>query len=332
MFRVFRTRKSSFTLIELLVVIAIIAILIGLLLPAVQKVREAAARAQCQNNVKQLSLGCINCSDTHQGVMPPNWGIYPNLTPAANNGEAGCFFHLLPFIEQQNLYNLSLQPSSPQGNNVGPGGAALPTYSEWGLLYLKGAVSPKVFQCPSDPTFGMGSDYGTYPVLYASYGVNGQTFFSSWSSAELVVLGPNIDIGHPQRYPAYLSDGTSNTIFFTDKESVSYGATTWTPDGGENWWPNWGSLMNSTEGGVAGYPPEPTGIAAMFQVQPKMGCTNGSYTGGCGNGGVAVSPHTGGIVTGLGDGSVRFVAQGTNPWTWWYAMTPSGGEILGPDW
>jgi prepilin-type N-terminal cleavage/methylation domain-containing protein/prepilin-type processing-associated H-X9-DG protein len=313
-------RKRGFTLIELLVVIAIIAILIGLLLPAVQKVREAAARAQCQNNLKQLSLGTINCTDTYQGLMPPNWGIYPNLQPAPYNGEAGCFFHLLPFIEQQNLYKDSLQPTSPQGDNGNN-----PTYSEWGLLFT-GAGALKVLQCPSDPTTNMGIFAREWPVLYASYAVNGQTFHSSWSFPL-----PNV-IGKPQRYPAYVTDGTSQTIFFTEKEAVSYGSSSWTPDGGENWWPNWGSLIASTEGGVAGYPPQPTGIAAMFQVQPKMGCTSGGNTGGCGNGSIANSPHTGGINVGMGDGSVRFVAQGTSPYTWWYALTPHGGEILGPDW
>ncbi len=295
-FRALR-RWRGFTLIELLVVIAIIAILIGLLLPAVQKVREAAARSQCSNNLKQLSLGMINMADTYGGKLPGSIGLYPQVVHpwvgATNNGDGGTLLHLLPFIEQDNLYKSALVGAGVDGRNNN-----LPTYSQWTGQVQNAKI--KTYICPSDPTQQDGRP------ARSSYGVNGQVFREGYWALNTL------------RFPAAFTDGTSNTIFFTDKLA-------WCNTGGhpDNYWPDWGPVFSSDDFG------DPTGVTAPGpQIQPRQ---LGSGQAVC-NGSLASSPHTAGIQAGLADGSVRFVSGSISPTTWWFALTPNGGETLGSDW
>ncbi len=104
-----RRKRSGFTLLELLTVIAIIAILLGMLLPATQKVRESALRAQSQNNLHQQVVAVTDAHDTY-GRLPPIYGTYPGLDPGSGFGSV--YYHMLPFLDQKVLYDNSLDPAS----------------------------------------------------------------------------------------------------------------------------------------------------------------------------------------------------------------------------
>jgi prepilin-type N-terminal cleavage/methylation domain-containing protein len=313
-----RGRSRGFTLIELLVVIAIIAILIGLLLPAVQKVREAAARAQCQNNLKQLSLSLQNCAGTFNGNLPPSYGSFPvvgqnngcGAALSSGNGFGGALFHLLPFIEQQNLYNLAACASGAHDVEDAAGG-----------IVTEKAV--KTYLCPSDPTANNGNP-GVWLGAVGSYCFNGQIFMMNWS-----LLKMNWPLSN---FPASITDGTSNTIFFSEQYA---GVSPAFPNGYTSLWfsdyPKFqvppGTDTDCAKANMvgAGYPP-------LFAPQTSYCTGNKNSIGWSACLCRATSPHTGVINCGMGDGSVRTVAQGISGNTWYWACTTQGGEVLGPDW
>jgi prepilin-type N-terminal cleavage/methylation domain-containing protein len=148
--------RPGFTLIELLVVIAIIAVLIGLLLPAVQKVREAAARMSCENNLKQIALGCHSYASA-TGYLPPGYAAYPkdgaNWANIGAGQNTSMLFYILPYIEQGNIYNQDTVDKSLA--NIGTPWYAL--NPDFGLAYtqIKTFLCPTASQTPSQVTVGI---------------------------------------------------------------------------------------------------------------------------------------------------------------------------------
>jgi len=225
--------RRGFTLIELLVVIAIIAILIGLLLPAVQKVREAAARMSCQNNLKQLALASHNYESSHQ-FLPPGWlGAMPSDMPAGLNTDiivigynaqnVGTFVYLLPFIEQDNLFRqlMSGAPTSYLDVNTRHS-----PYWAFASFWNNRNARIKTLLCPSDS--GHESSWDCWFMTFSSGTVNSLRIIS-WGDPNFGKtnylsiagwLGLNGDLYQGAFFNrsrvklSDVADGTSNTLFF----------------------------------------------------------------------------------------------------------------------
>ncbi len=293
--------RYGFTLIELLVVIAIIAILIGLLVPAVQKVREAANAVQCGNHLHQLAIAMHNCHDQYKR-MPPGLGWFPSNSAGAAYGTA--YLHLLPYIEQGNLYNTSLFSGYYFAGNHNVFTRAIP-----------------ILVCPSDPSQNAGLvPKGPMGLAWGatSYALNAQVV------CQVLPNGMMIKPDHCARILASFPDGSSNTILFAEK--YAYCTNSNYPEGG-NLWAYWltGTGTKPWHPGFAvswnGYS---YGPGSKFQHQPHP------WEGSC-DPTLASTPHAGGIHLGMVDGSVRFLSPGISPYTWWHLTTPAGGETIAAD-
>jgi prepilin-type N-terminal cleavage/methylation domain-containing protein/prepilin-type processing-associated H-X9-DG protein len=337
---VVRFRKErAFTLVELLVVIAIIGVLIALLLPAVQKVREAANRTKCFNNMRQLALAAQNCHD-QLGRLPPGFGWFtPNGADPATTGTTGAwgnvFFHLLVYIESDRLQILSGGPW-PTTNPTTWAYVANRQISSSPVTYMY-QKPVKIYVCPSDPTADSnGMAVGAPDWGASSYAFNAQVFCrcepSTWESNPETWLSTNgsgilTDWFNDATIPTSFPDGLSNTILFAEKfaSCSGQGGALWDyfnvdpnqgiylPAVGVNW-------LTTTQ-----WPDLSIGPTSKFQLQPLPYLTNCDPR-------IASTGHSGGCNVALGDGSARSLASSISANTWWKAMTPSSGEVMGTDW
>ncbi len=340
-----RVHRSGFTLIELLVVIAIIAILIGLLLPAVQKVREAAARMSCSNNMKQIGLGIHNFESAFGWLPPARIDAAPGFpvaefgiaAPATGQIQHGPGTILLPYLEQDNLYrqiNLNLTFTDPANR------AALNTRL-------------KVFICPSTPTVTDDTNngaWGTPGIAPSDYAVvnglnqrlytpplnlipvpagyvagndatqyNGAILPMSTISSFTTGLSPAFYNQRPKTTLIGIQDGTSNTVLWTEDAGrpIQYRLRTAQATPTRSSGAGWGDPDN--EYWVDGAP------------------TTGANTSGgpcwtnCNNNNEAYSFHTGGNMCVFGDGSVRFLRDSLSIVVFCNMVTRAGGEIVSID-
>ncbi|MCS7046460.1 MAG: DUF1559 domain-containing protein [Gemmataceae bacterium] len=286
--------KRGFTLIELLVVIAIIAILIGLLLPAVQKVREAAARTQCSNNLKQIMLAIHSYHDANKRLPPQ-----VHYTGSAASG-GWVTFHaaLLPYIELQNVFNASLNSGATWGNG-------------------QHATVVQTYLCPSDATHMN----GRRPTDPSGWAVT--SYSNVWQ-----LFGPNHT--YVPQFGVYFTqsryklnnipDGTSNQVGMVERFGY-YPAYGWAP-----LWnhpadmAHWGTYHSwTTQYGQFG-------LGYLPQIAPRL--QSGSPLAH------PYYPNTmhSVLLCGIMDGTVKGVAGSIASNTWAWACTPDDGNVLGADW
>jgi prepilin-type N-terminal cleavage/methylation domain-containing protein/prepilin-type processing-associated H-X9-DG protein len=320
----FPPRRPAFTLIELLVVIAIIAILIALLVPAVQKVREAAARLQCQNNLKQIALSVHSYADAYKMFPPGQNSLLSTNNPLNGDWHEGWLLFILPYLDQIPMYE------SWQANR-----AATPTWEMPQLVFGQVGVALPVYGCPSDPyrlqfapaDVGGGSQPEGPSASYVG-NAGSAAFGQAGGGGNLNgVLFPDSAVTFVQ-----ITDGTSNTLLASEiilgpmagaTDQFSSGdrrGRIWNSYDGEQLF----STLNPPNSSIADIA---FGCNQSFALAPCLavgyGIAGDNYNMS------ARSYHTGGINVALCDGSIRFVAQSVSIATWQALGTRAGNETIG---
>jgi prepilin-type N-terminal cleavage/methylation domain-containing protein len=321
-----RPRPHGFTLIELLVVIAIIAVLIGLLLPAVQKVREAANRMKCQSHLRQVALAAHNHHDTH-GHFPAAFGL--NVDPPSHYGPwqgqqySNWIVPLMPYMEQDALYNLFYtNPQVPGwgrwgGRSNSPNAGVLPT------MICPSDALPNPPQYEAAPPGSPGAPDGTYLGL-TSYGCNLGT--QPLQAPPTALIKDGVFHYNTKTRITDMTDGSSNTIIFGERS---------------NFEPRWRILVPTADiafyagwawpPGIFRQPLERINyrLPASLDTNPPSGAVSTvlQYNRLSAYG----SQHPGGCNVAIGDGSVRFISENMPLVTLAALSTKGGGEVIVTD-
>jgi len=323
MFRSRCVSRRGFTLIELLVVIAIIAILIGLLLPAVQKIREAANRMKCSNNLKQMGLALHNYNDTY-GTLPKGNTAWVNVTAPPYEGSWSWQAQIQPFIEGDNIARMAKDFAQSGGVN-------------WYSWYNPAtSIKQKIYTCPSDSRGGQscpGASIGLpgHDQAITSYlGNAGTTGHGGWTSAQydgVLFLDSQVRVTD-------MTDGTSNTIMVGERppaQDLDFGwwfaAYGWDGQGDgdcvmttndiaiANYFANSGNAVNPSGAGVCDGPP--ANKIGLVPGKPSLFCDGSHFW----------SFHPGGAMFLFGDGGTRFIPYTANKVVP-ALSTRNGGEVF----
>jgi prepilin-type N-terminal cleavage/methylation domain-containing protein/prepilin-type processing-associated H-X9-DG protein len=308
-----RRRPSAVTLIELLVVIAIIAVLIGLLLPAVQKVREAANRMKCSNNLKQVGLALHNYHDSH-GVFPV--GQFNGIRQNSKEWNRACWVQfVLQYLEQDALYR---DFESVKTSNIGM------------LSSTKKDAVVSSLMCPSDPQSPKRDSWSLNNGLMQGFHVNYVLCAGSTVYGTAVALDGTFYVQSRTKITD-MTDGTSNTLIGSEIRLAPEDRSATTQQLGNdlrgrysNAWT--GNILFSTLNPPNTSVPDAQSVNCVLNF-PHAPCTN--QAGDPGNALYARSYHSGGVNALLGDGSVRFIQNNVNAAVYRALGSRAGGEVPG---
>jgi hypothetical protein len=334
------SRRRGFSKIDLLIAVLILVLVVGILLPFIPRHREQGySRSASSNHLKQVVLAVHMYVDTHHGTLPPLVDVGDRAPTGA--GLQSLFFHLLPYVEEDKAYLTfnALQPDSYFNKTEGTAQIIIQTYiSPADATALGGTIASEAVRLPEAP-----------PAPFS------QTFTGWYATTSYAANG--LFVWNKDGFPRNVKDGTSNTLMFAERPQVCVDTASGTTV--YNLW-GYGVFGPSVPAFALLTPEKPEGLPSTGQVSPVLPLSRkrtsegilvrvgrqdavpqqalprpfllGLMPGGPCDSRLAGSPHSGGMLVALADGSVRSIAPTISDWSFWAACTPAGDETPQTDW